>query len=188
MTSPGADTVPGRSNGMTPVLWLNGPFGVGKTATAHLVRQVQSGWRHFDPEWVGFMLRANLDGWPVDDFQDLPPWRRLVPQVARGIIDLTGDPLLAVQTVLNQVVWNDLGLGFADHRLEVTHVLLDVDENALRARIEADESDGGAREWRLEHIARYRSARSWLTASADLVVDTTDIPAMEVARRIVKMT
>ena len=167
-------------------MWLNGPFGVGKTATAHLVRQVQSGWRHFDPEWVGFMLRANLDGWPVDDFQDLPPWRRLVPQVARGIIDLTGDPLLAVQTVLNQVIWNDLRRGFADHRLEVTHVLLDVDENALRARIEADESDprrpGMAAR---AHRPSTDQRGSWLTASADLVVDTTDIPAMEVAMRIV---
>ena len=97
-------------------MWLNGSFGVGKTATAHLVRQVRPGWRHFDPEWVGFMSWADLDGWPVDDFQDLPPWRRLVPQVARGIIDVTGDPLLAVQTVLNQVIWNDLGLGFADQQ------------------------------------------------------------------------
>jgi hypothetical protein len=184
MTSPDAATAtPPESNG--PMLWLNGPFGVGKTATAHLVKQVQTGWRLFDPEWVGFMLRANLEGWPMDDFQDLPPWRRLVPQVARSIIDLTGDPLLAVQTVLDQEIWNDLRRGLADHRLKVTHVLLDVDDQALRKRIEADEIDPHAREWRLEHIGHYRSARPWLTATADLVIDTTDLPANEVATRIV---
>jgi hypothetical protein len=41
----------------------------------------------------------------------------------------------------------------------VTHVLLDVDEQALRRRIEADEIDPHAREWWLEHIDQYRSAR-----------------------------
>jgi len=182
LSDAGSAMPPGRNG---PMLWLNGPFGVGKTATAQLVKQVRTGWRLFDPEWVGYMLRANLEGWPMDDFQHFPPWRRLVPQVARSIIDLTGDPLLAVQTVLDQEIWNDLQRGFADHRLKVTHVLLHVDEQALRKRIEADEIDPHAREWRLEHIDRYRSARPWLTATADLVIDTTNLPASDVAMRIV---
>lgn len=42
------------------ILWLNGPFGVGKTTTANAIRQQEPIWRLFDPEGVGYMLRASL--------------------------------------------------------------------------------------------------------------------------------
>ena len=63
------------------ILWLNGTFGVGKTTTSRCIAEVSAEWHPFDPEWVGYMLRANLDGVPFDDFQDLAAWRRLVPHV-----------------------------------------------------------------------------------------------------------
>lgn len=166
------------------IVWINGTFGVGKTTTAGLIRQHRPGWRVFDPEWVGFMLRANLSDLAVDDFQDLPPWRVLVPSVAHQIASLTGDDLLAVQTVLVHEYWDELRGGFAHHGLELFHVVLDADESVLRERISADQIDEGARQWRLDHVATYRSARSWMVAAADLVVDTSQVGAPEVASQI----
>jgi len=43
------------------------------------------------------MLRANLSDLEFGAFQDLSPWRALVPHVEREITDLTGDNLIAVQ-------------------------------------------------------------------------------------------
>lgn len=62
------------------VLWLNGPFGGGKTTTANLV-VVQTSFRLFDPEHVGHLVGGHFRDMEFDDFQDLPPWRSLVPKV-----------------------------------------------------------------------------------------------------------
>jgi hypothetical protein len=51
-------------------VWVNGTFGVGKTTTATRMRELAPAWRVFDPEWVGYMLRANLGDLTFSDFQD----------------------------------------------------------------------------------------------------------------------
>jgi predicted kinase len=61
------------------ILLLNGAFGVGKTTVARsLVRRLPRAVL-FDPEIIGIALQrgAHLAGRKVDDFQDLPSWRRL---------------------------------------------------------------------------------------------------------------
>ena len=145
---------------------------MGKTTTAHSIRERAPAWRLFDPEHVGLLLRLNLVGVEFDDFQDLPPWRSLVPRIAGEVSDFTGDDLLAVQTVLVRDYWEEMRAGFRERELEVVHVLLDAPARALEARIEADEIERGAKQWRLDHISAYESAKSWLLPSADLVVDT----------------
>jgi hypothetical protein len=64
------------------------------------------------------------------------------------------------------------------------HVLLDCDEAALRDRILNDEVEAAAAGWRLDHVATYTSARPWMRASADLVVDVTARAPDDVAAAI----
>ncbi|WP_040491182.1 AAA family ATPase [Ilumatobacter nonamiensis] len=166
------------------IVWINGTFGVGKTSTATALLE-QTGWRLFDPEHVGFLLAGNLRDQEFDDFQDLPPWRELVPAVADRIYRYTNpDAMIAVQTVLVADYWEELLHGFADRGLPVCHVVLDCDEEELRRRITTDEVESQALDWRLDHIAKYWAARSWLDDAADLVVDTTALAPEGAARRI----
>ena len=67
--------------------------------------------------------------------------------------------------------------------LDVFHVLLDVQEQVLRDRIEASQE---AVEWRLEHVAEYQAARPWLLDAADLVVDTTELPPADAAQSVAR--
>ena len=167
------------------IVWLNGAFGMGKTSTANAIAERSaSRLRIFDPEWVGFMLRANLEDLPFDDFQDLPPWRSLVPRVAFEITSLTNDDLLAVQTVLVESYWTEIRSGFERLGTDVVHVVLDCDEDALRARIADDVVEAGAAEWRLNHVDRFLSARSWMITEADIVVDVSDCAAASAAKLI----
>ncbi len=169
------------------LVWLNGAFGVGKTTVAGLIGKSPGRWRPFDAEWVGYMLKANLtDRSLAGDFQHLAGWRRLVPIVAREISDLTGEPLVVVQTVLVEQYWEELRIGLSDQGFEVFHVFLDVETSALRARIEGDLARPGvdARQWRLDHIAEFDSCRSWMAMAADLVVDTTAMAPEDVAKSI----
>ena len=168
------------------IVWVNGTFGVGKTTTAEAVID-RTGWRLFDPEHVGYLLAGNLRDLEFDDFQDLPPWRALVPAVADEIYRFSNpETMVAVQTVLVESYWRELRAGLGERALPVFHVVLDCDEQTLRRRIEDDEIEVEAREWRLDHIARFGEARPWLTQSADLLVDTTNLAADEVARIVVE--
>ena len=166
------------------ILWLNGTFGSGKTTTANDLCAQSRQWQIFDPEWVGYMVRANLPDIEVDDFQDLPPWRSLVPLVMSEIRSFTGADLIAVQTVLVEDYWNELRSNLSNAGTDVFHVVLDCAEPVLLERIKADDGEREARAWRTEHVAKYRQAKQWMAASADLNVDTTDMTPNEVASTI----
>ena len=61
------------------IVLLNGAFGIGKTTVARLVAQMLPGTRVFNPELLGVAIQrsARLVGRSVEDFQDMPLWRRL---------------------------------------------------------------------------------------------------------------
>ncbi|MGV9558720.1 AAA family ATPase [Streptomyces sp. NPDC003401] len=63
------------------LLWINGPFGGGKTQTAHEIRRRLPGSVVCDPELVGFGLRRMLPPDLRGDFQDLVSWRQGVVEV-----------------------------------------------------------------------------------------------------------
>jgi shikimate kinase len=166
------------------IIWLNGTFGAGKTTTAkHLAGRLANA-RHFDPELVGELLMTALEDHEFNDFQDLAPWRELVPVFTETIARFTGQHLIAVQTVLREDYWRELARGFRGTQLDIFHVLLHVDSDVLAERIKADEAWPRASPWRLDHISAYEEARPWLESAADLVIDATSLPAVDVAERI----
>lgn len=166
------------------IIWLNGTFGAGKTTTArHLAGRLANA-RHFDPELVGYLLRTALGDHEVKDFQDLPPWRELVPVVTEKIAGFTGQHLIAVQTVLREDYWRELAQGSKRMSPDIFHVLLHVNSDVLAERIKADEVDVRACQWRLDHISDYEKSRPWMESAADLAIDTTNLPAAAAAERI----
>jgi shikimate kinase len=168
------------------IIWLNGAFGVGKTTTARTLATMMPDSRLFDAEMVGYLLREILTDYKFADFQQLPPWRTLVPVVTSEITRFTGQHLLATQTVLNETYWDELQQGFSQHSLDVFHVVLHASPEALAQRINADQDDPAARQWRLSHISDYLAARDWMQSAADLVIDTTGLAASRTARSILQ--
>ena len=166
------------------IIWLNGTFGAGKTTTARQLAGLLANARPFDPELVGYLLMEALDDHEFRDFQDLPPWRELVPVFTEKIAAFTGQRLIAAQTVLREDYWRELTQGFRRTPLDIFHVLLHVDSDVLAARIKADEIDAKACQWRLDHISDYERSRPWMESAADFVIDTTNLPAADVAARI----
>ncbi|MFE9764952.1 AAA family ATPase [Streptomyces sp. NPDC005808] len=63
------------------LLWINGPFGGGKTQTAHEIRRRLPDSVVCDPEHAGFGLRRMLPPELREDFQDLASWRQGVVEV-----------------------------------------------------------------------------------------------------------
>ncbi|WP_328898320.1 AAA family ATPase [Streptomyces sp. NBC_00236] len=72
------------------LLWINGPFGGGKTQTAYELRRRLPGSVVCDPEHVGFGLHRTLPPALRGDFQDLPAWRQGVHDMLA--LALSGHP------------------------------------------------------------------------------------------------
>ncbi|MGW2656324.1 AAA family ATPase [Streptomyces sp. NPDC001478] len=70
---------------MAALVWINGPFGGGKTMTAYELERRLPGSVVCDPENVGFGLHRTMPRALRGDFQDLASWR----QGVREVLDLT---------------------------------------------------------------------------------------------------
>ena len=166
------------------IIWLNGTHGVGKTTTSALVQQLIPGSRVFDAEKVGETLMDVRPGLPeTDNFQHWPPWRPLVVETARRILDYTGGTLVMPMTVLVEPYWREISEGFELHTIPVRHFLLHADQETLRRRIEGDTVLGPS-SFRFGYLEPYAEAfRAWLHDEAE-VIDTTDLTPAEAARQI----
>ncbi len=175
------------------IVWVNGTFGAGKTSACRELVELLPGSLLYDPELVGQGLARML---PADraaglaDYQDLPSWRRLVPEVAAALLGEVPGPLVVPMTVLREEYRDEIFGGLASRGLAVHHFVLDAAETILRARIEAHdahpgepERSAGTRDRRLEQLPRYRAARRWLSRDAELV-DTGGLTARQTAERL----
>ncbi len=168
------------------IVWLNGTHGAGKTTTAPLVQQLLPDARVLDAEKVGETLMDIKPGLPAtDNFQHWPPWRPLVVETARRVLEYTGGTLVMPMTVLVEAYWREISEGLARYGIPVRHFVLHADQKTLRGRIDGDTVLGPS-PFRLAYLEPYaEAARTWLHAEAE-VVDTTHITPAEAARHIAK--
>ena len=167
------------------IVWLNGTHGAGKTTIGALVQHLIPDSRVFDAEKVGETLMDVTPGLPAtDDFQHWPPWRPLVVETARRILDYTGGTLVMPMTVLVEQYWREISAGLAEHAIPVRHFVLHADQDTLRGRIAGDTVLGPDSPFRLRHLEPYaEAAASWLHDAAE-VVDTTHLTPGQAARQI----
>lgn len=166
------------------IVWLNGTHGVGKTTTSALVQQLIPDSRVFDAEKVGETLMDITPPLPrTDNFQHWPPWRPLVVETARHVLDYTGGTLVMPMTVLVEQYWREISTGLANHGIRIRHFVLHADPDTLRVRIEGDTVLGPS-PFRLRHLEPYaEAARTWLHAEAE-VIDTTNRTPAQAASQI----
>lgn len=166
------------------IVWLNGTHGVGKTTTARLVQPLLPDARVLDAEKVGEVLMDIEPGLPVtDNFQHWAPWRPLVVETARRVLQYAGGTLVMPMTVLVESYWREISEGLAEHGIPVRHFVLHADRATLRERIRNDEVLGPSA-FRFEHVDSYdEAARGWLHSEAE-VIDTTHSTPRQAAQRI----
>lgn len=166
------------------IVWLNGTHGVGKTTTSTLVQQLLPDARVLDAEKVGEVLMDIKPGLPaMDNFQHWEPWRPLVVETARRVLEYTGGTLVMPMTVLVESYWREISDGLAGHGIPIRHFVLHADQATLRDRIQNDKVLGPST-FRFAHLEPYaEAARAWLHDEAE-VIDTTHLPADQAAQQI----
>ncbi|MGW7004736.1 AAA family ATPase [Streptomyces sp. NPDC054933] len=83
------------------LLWINGPYGGGKTQTAYELRRRSPGSVVCDPEHVGFGLHRMLPVGMRGDFQDLVSWRRGVREALDLVLRRHDGPVVAPMTLVD---------------------------------------------------------------------------------------
>jgi predicted kinase len=171
------------------IVWVDGPFGSGKTTLTAQLRERWADAMEFDPEYVGYLLQRSVP--PVDDFQDLASWRALTAAFLVELRREFGRPVIVPMTLWHRPYRDEIfGLVTAAGE-RIAHVFLDVPAGELRRRIEAQvlipddaAADAEARAFRLDHIARGLAARDTLPADT-LVLDAGTLAPPELADAVI---
>ena len=128
------------------LLWINGPFGVGKTQTAFALARRLPGSFVCDPEQLGFGLQRMTPPALRGDFQDVPLWREGVRRVLDRNLTHFDGVLIAPMTVVNPAYFGEIVGELRRSGHEVRHVALLASRETLlrrlRSRAESGESWG----------------------------------------------
>ncbi|WP_328971572.1 ATP-binding protein [Streptomyces goshikiensis] len=155
------------------IVWINGPFGAGKSTLATGLREALAGSVVADPEDVGSLLRKSMAGHAlrVRDYQDYPAWRRLTVQLIIELYQLTGGTVIVPMTVLKRAYADEILRPLRELSTEVHHLVLHADPRQLEARIAASQEypDGARSEAVRSH--RRRRAHDYEQAAAEWLHD-----------------
>ncbi|GAA1994494.1 NUDIX hydrolase [Kitasatospora viridis] len=171
------------------IVWVNGTFGAGKTSACRELVELLPGSSLFDPAEVGAALRQLLPERrlaEVTDFQDLPSWRRLVPETAAALLSEVPGTLVVPMTLLREEYRDEIFGALAARGLTVHHFVLHAEETILRERITADRQGPAARRRRLDQLPAYRDAQPWLHRDAH-VLDTAGLTPRQVAQTLAQL-
>jgi hypothetical protein len=117
------------------LVWINGPFGGGKTQTAHeLVRRLP-GSVICDPEHVGFGLRRMTPVGLRGDFQDYPAWRQGVVEVLERALGGQSGPVVVPMTVVEPAYFRETVGRLRERGHDVRHFALLAERETVLGRL-----------------------------------------------------
>jgi hypothetical protein len=167
------------------IVWVNGAFGSGKST---LVDELRPRWPEalvYDPEMVGYVLREIVEV-PTGDFQDLRLWRRQVADLAVGLVEEYGRPVLVPMTLINPGYVGEIFGALKDADITVHHFFLTVPGEVLERRIDGrsftpddPEQDQRVRRWCKDRIESCRAAAD--TLPSDTVFLDGELTPQELA-------
>jgi hypothetical protein len=106
------------------LVWLNGPFGGGKTQTAHELARRLPGSVICDPEDVGFGLHRMMPAELRGDFQDLAAWRLGVVEVLELVLAQHDGPVIVPMTIVCPRYFDETVGALRDRGHDVRHFAL----------------------------------------------------------------
>jgi AAA domain len=131
------------------IIMLNGAFGAGKTTVAENLLDKIDDSMLFDPEMVGYMLRAML---PEDikknesksgDFQDYELWRVLTVDTAKRLKDEYGKHLIVPMTLRDPSYFTYIFNGFKGIDDETYHFCLQASRETIFKRLKGRGEEEG---------------------------------------------
>ncbi len=149
----GADAIETNTFAGKMILFINGPFGVGKTSVAKVLVQKMPHSMLYDPEVVGAVLHRILGPFgKAEDFQDYALWRPLVVEGARLLRKVSARTLLIPMTVWRRDLFDPIIAGLRRDDEDLSYFRLTASRDVLLDRIASDTEDREAYAWRTAHV------------------------------------
>jgi len=117
------------------LLWINGPFGGGKSQTARELHSRLPGSLICDPELLGFGLHRMLPPQLRGDFQDFPAWRQGVYEVLDLILRSADGTVIVPMTRIEPAYFADIIGRLTDAGHDVRHFALLADGQVIERRL-----------------------------------------------------
>jgi hypothetical protein len=117
------------------LVWINGPFGGGKTATAYELHRRLPGSAVCDPEHIGFGMRRMLPAPLRGNFQDLPAWRHSVTELLRLTLAAYDGPVIVPMTLVNHGYFQEIIGSLRGDGFTVHHFTLLAEPATVRRRL-----------------------------------------------------
>ena len=117
------------------LLWINGPFGGGKSQTARELHSRLPGSLICDPELLGFGLHRMLPPQLRGDFQDFPAWRQGVYEVLDLTLRSAGGTVIAPMTLIDPAYFTEIIGRLTDAGHDVRHFALLADRRVIERRL-----------------------------------------------------
>lgn len=106
------------------LIWINGPFGGGKTATAFELRRRLAGSVVCDPEHLGYGLHRMIPAALRTNFQDLQAWRSGVREVLDLVARNHNGNVVVPMTLIDSSYFTQIIGGLRDEGHDVRHFTL----------------------------------------------------------------
>lgn len=158
------------------IVMINGPFGVGKTSTAELLRARIPNSMIYDPEEVGYMLRNIV--WmnaleEFNDFQHIKSWAPLVGEVARQLYRDYQRPMIVPMTLAFPEYFEVVKAGLLSVTPEVHHFCLMASAETIEKRLIERGDEAG--NWASQQIPRCLEVLSRPEYATHVDTETLDV-------------
>jgi hypothetical protein len=117
------------------LLWINGPFGGGKTQTAHEIHRRLPDSVICDPEEVGFGLRRMTPSYLRHDFQEYLAWRQGVFEVLDQVLTEHAGVVIAPMTIVEPSYFEETVGQLRGRGHDVRHFALLADRRTVLRRL-----------------------------------------------------
>lgn len=117
------------------LIWINGPFGGGKTQTAYALARRLPGSVVADPELVGFGLQRMMPRSLRVDFQDLASWRHGVVEVLDRTLTTYDGHVIVPMTLVEPAYFDEIVGRLRNDAHAVHHVALLADRQTVLRRL-----------------------------------------------------
>jgi AAA domain len=117
------------------LVWINGPFGGGKTAAGFELHRRLPGSVVCDPEFVGYGLHRMLPPGQRGDFQDLSAWRSSVHQMLDLTLRRHDGTVIVPMTLVNDGYFAEIVGRLRADGFDVRHFALLADRGTVLRRL-----------------------------------------------------
>jgi hypothetical protein len=171
-----------RSPMRSRLLWLNGPFGVGKSTVARLLCGRFAA-TVFEPTGIGHALAKLVPGGRAEDLDDaLPLWRSTVVHVANELAHAENPLVILPTTVYRPEHVGEMVNALRSGGTDVAHVVLTAEKLDLASRIHHGPFDDVTKQSHFRHLSPALVALSSVVNM--LTIDTTHRSAVDVAATV----